>query len=143
MHKAIVEMPKGTRFKYEISKSDGHLILDRPINDSVPENYGFIPNTMADDGDPLDVFIAAMEPIPSLTEVSIEVVGIIKGVDAGKQDDKVLAYVKGDDLGQRLITQMEFIGMVKIYLQNYKEGFIIQDVLGKDEAAAEIARCAV
>lgn len=141
MIKAIIEMPRGTRFKYEIDKKDGNLILDRPVSMQVPYNYGFIPNTLCDDGDPLDVFIAATEAIPSLTEVKLDVVGIIRCIDDGKQDDKILAYVKDDIHSRVMISKSQFEEEVMDYLENYKKGLVVQVIMGEKEALAEISLC--
>ena len=135
---AIVEMPMGTKFKYEIDKNTGRLILDRPISVAIPHNYGFIPNTLADDGDPIDVFIASLEPIPPLTQVTVSFVGIIKGIDKGKQDDKLLAYIVGDEEGRRLVNKSEFLAECLWYLKSYKPDFIIKEVLGPQEAVAQL-----
>lgn len=140
MLRAIVEMPLGTRYKYEVDKSSGALILDRPVKKPIPSNYGYIVNTLADDGDPLDVFIAAVESLPPLTSVSIEVVGMIKCKDGGKQDDKVLAYVKNDEFSRRQINMTEFIQETLWFLRNYKDGLEIGEVLGVEEAGEEIVR---
>jgi len=140
MLRAIVEMPMGTRYKYEVDKASGGLILDRPVKKPVTSNYGYIVNTLADDGDPLDVFIAAVEPLPALTTVSIEIVGIIKCKDGGKQDDKVLAYVKDDSFSRSQINLTEFTQETLWYLQNYKDGLEIGEVLGAEQAGEEIVR---
>jgi inorganic pyrophosphatase len=123
--KAVIEMPMGTRFKYEIDKITGALILDRPINAWVPYNYGFIPDTLCDDGDPIDVFVVSLEPIPSLTVVDIEIIGCIKGIDHGSSDDKILAFVSHDGFARSAILMPTLVGQVKAYLSTYKDGFKI------------------
>lgn len=151
MLKAIVEMPMGTRYKYEVDKKVGklflykpsNLTLDRPINCQVTSNYGYIVDTLADDGDPIDVFIAAVEPIPTLTLVTIEVVGMIKCVDEGKQDDKVLAYIKGDDFSRKQINMTEFVNETLWYLRTYKSGLEIGEVLGPEQAREEILKVTI
>ena len=70
--KVVVEIPKGSIYKYEINKDTGKLALDRVISIPYPENYGYFPNTLAQDGDPLDVFLVSDQPIAPLTEVEIE-----------------------------------------------------------------------
>lgn len=140
MLKAIVEMPTGTRYKYEVDKSTGMLILDRPIKHPVTSNYGYIINTLADDGDPLDVFIAAVEPIPPLTTVLIDVVGMIRCVDGEKRDDKVLAYVRNDTFSRKQINLNEFIQETLWYLRNYKEDLVVGEVLGVEQAGEEIVK---
>lgn len=123
---AIIEMPKNTRFKYEVCKSSGRLILDRPVKVDVPHNYGFIPNTLCEDGDPIDVFIASLEAVPPLTQVTIELVGLIDCIDKDKHDPKLLAYIVGDELGRQLINQTEFLYQCIQYLTDYKVGLSIE-----------------
>src|SRR5437868_11382710 len=93
---AIVEIPKGSFYKYEIDKDDGNLVLDRPMNQSIPYNYGFIPETLCGDGDPLDVFIVSYHPIPPLTKVEVVIVGVLKCIDNGEEDDKIIAMIAGE-----------------------------------------------
>lgn len=133
-------MPSGTRYKYEVEKLTGLLVLDRPILTPVPVNYGSIPGTLCADGDPLDVFIASSEPIPPLTIVEIEPVGIVQGFDGNKQDDKVLAYVKGDQHTKTIMSQPEMTRLVVEYLKTYKTGFEVGEVSNEDKAELEIER---
>jgi len=132
--KAVIEMPMGTRFKYEICKSTGKLLLDRPIKSKVPYNYGYIPNTLCDDGDAIDVFVVTLEPIPALTVVEIEIIGCIKGIDGGRHDDKILAFVRGDDFARAAELMPTVVGQIKAYLSTYKEGFVIGDLTSAEEA---------
>lgn len=137
-YKAVVEMPAGTKHKYEVDKNSGMLLLDRVIDVPVPVNYGYVVNTIAEDGDPTDVFIAAQEPIPALTIVKIDVVGIIKCNDAGVEDDKVLAYIKGDKRTKNLFNVDELTTAVKIYLMSYKKGIEIKSIESTDAALETI-----
>jgi len=132
--KAIIEMPKGTHYKYEICKESGRLVLDRPIDTAVPYNYGYIPGTHCLDGDPLDVFVITTESIPSLAEVKIVPFALIRCKDNGAQDDKLLAYIEGDDRAKKDLKIKGFdkhyiIGDVCYYLQNYKQGIKIQKIV--------------
>jgi inorganic pyrophosphatase len=138
MYTAIVEMPLGTKHKYEIDKITGELTLDRVIPVSVPVNYGFIINTLSEDGDAIDVFIASMEPIPPLTRVLIEVVGIIKCVDDGKEDNKVLAYIKDDTKTKSILNTEDLTSKVLQYLKTYKKTINVEECLGLDDAIKAI-----
>ncbi|MDE6726849.1 MAG: inorganic diphosphatase, partial [Oscillospiraceae bacterium] len=90
---SIVEIEKGSKKKYELDKQTGFIILDRILYTSThyPANYGFIPRTLADDGDPLDVLILCNEPIDPLVEVHCYPIGVITMLDSGKNDEKIIA----------------------------------------------------
>ena len=87
---AVVEIPKGSKNKYELDKETGFLKLDRTLYTAThyPANYGFIPRTYADDNDPLDVMIICSEPIHPMTLVRCYPVGVISMLDDGKKDEK-------------------------------------------------------
>lgn len=137
---AIVEMPRGTKYKYEVCKQSGGLVLDRPVNTAVPHSYGFIPKTYCEDGDPIDVFIAAWEPIPSLTSVKVQVVGLIDCTDGGFHDPKLLAYVEGDEFAKQLIPLTQFTAQCLLYLETYKKGLVINGVFGEKEALESLKK---
>ena len=90
---AVVEIPLGSSNKYELDKASGLLKLDRVLHSAVhyPANYGFIPQTLADDGDPLDVLILAAEPVYPLTLVVARPIGLMQMVDQDELDYKVIA----------------------------------------------------
>lgn len=127
MIKAIIEMPKGTRYKLELK--DGVLVLDRPVKEPVPHNYGYIPGTLCGDGDPADVFIASLESIPPQTQVELDVIGVIHCEDDKGGDPKYLAYVKDDELSKKQVNLTEFVNECLFYLRNYKEGVKIGKVV--------------
>ena len=89
----IIEIPSGSKNKYELDKASGLLKLDRVLHSAVryPANYGFIPRSYCDDGDPLDVVVLGQEPVQALTVVYARPVGVMHMRDQGKADDKVLA----------------------------------------------------
>jgi inorganic pyrophosphatase len=95
---AVVEIPQGSKLKYEIDKKTGLLMLDRVLYSSVhyPANYGFIPQTHADDGDPLDILVLMQEPVHPLTIVRARAVGGIKMRDDKGDDDKIIAVAVDD-----------------------------------------------
>ena len=95
---AVIEIEKGSKNKYELDKETGALRLDRILYTSThyPANYGFIPRTYADDGDPLDVLVLCSESIRPLSLVRVYPVGYITMRDGGAMDEKVLAIPFGD-----------------------------------------------
>ena len=95
---AVIEIPKGSKNKYEMDKETGLLKLDRVLYTSThyPANYGFIPRTYADDGDPLDVLIIGIDPILPMTLVQVYPIGVMRMIDDGKLDDKIIAIAKCD-----------------------------------------------
>ena len=95
---AVVEVPKGSKSKYEIDKPSGLLRLDRVLYSAVhyPANYGFIPRSYCDDGDPLDVLVLGQEPVHPLTLIFVRPIGVMHIRDQGKADDKILAVHAND-----------------------------------------------
>ena len=95
---AVIEIPKGSRCKYELDKSNGMLRLDRVLYTAThyPANYGFIPRTFADDGDPLDVLVLCSEQIFPMTLVQVYPIGAMRMTDGGKLDDKIIAVPFSD-----------------------------------------------
>ncbi len=95
---AVIEISKGSSCKYELDKVTGMLRLDRVLYTAThyPANYGFIPRTYADDGDPLDVLVICAEPIVPMTLVQVYPIGAMRMVDGGKLDDKIIAIPFSD-----------------------------------------------
>lgn len=95
---AVIEIPKGGQCKYELDKYTGLLRLDRILYTSThyPANYGFIPRTFADDGDPLDVLVLCSQPIYPLTLIRVFPIGAVRMIDGGKLDDKIIAIPFSD-----------------------------------------------
>ena len=89
----LIEISKGSNCKYELDKETGLLKLDRILYTAThyPQNYGFIPHTYADDGDPLDVLLICSVPIQPMTLVQAYPIGNIRMIDGGKLDDKIIA----------------------------------------------------
>lgn len=121
--KAIIEMTRGSWYKYEVNKYNGKLRLDRPLNIKIPSNYGYLDDTLAKDSDPLDVFVISNHSIPPLTEVDVEIVGVLKCFDNGVEDDKILAVLVGESKSSIFVD--ETIREIADYLSTYKEGFVI------------------
>ena len=91
--RVVIEIPKGSKVKYELEKSTGLLKVDRILYSSViyPANYGFIPRTYCDDGDPLDVLVLGNEPVHPLSILEARPIGVMHMKDEGKMDDKIIA----------------------------------------------------
>lgn len=94
----VIEIPKGSRKKYELDKETGYIILDRVLYTSThyPANYGFIPRTYGDDNDPLDVLLICAEDLEPLTLVRAYPIGVITMVDNGRRDEKIIAIPLND-----------------------------------------------
>jgi len=95
---AVIEIAKGSKKKYELDKDTGMIILDRVLYTSThyPANYGFIPRSYGDDGDPLDVLVLCTEPLDPLTLVRCYPIGYISMLDDGKNDEKIIAVPFAD-----------------------------------------------
>jgi inorganic pyrophosphatase len=94
----VVEIPFGSSVKYELDKSSGLIRLDRVLYSAVyyPANYGFIPQTYAEDDDPLDVLVLCQETVVPLTIIHARAIGLMTMIDAGKQDHKIIAVATED-----------------------------------------------
>ncbi|THU40411.1 inorganic diphosphatase [Niastella caeni] len=95
---AVIEIPQGSRAKYEIDKDSGLLKLDRVIYSSFyyPCNYGFIPQTYGDDKDPLDILVITSQPVQALCLMQAKVIGVMQMIDSGDADDKIIAVAAND-----------------------------------------------
>lgn len=123
---AMIEIPQGSRTKYEIDKETGLLKLDRVIYSSFhyPVNYGFIPQTLGHDNDPLDILVLCSQSIQSLCLMEATVIGNMQMIDSGEKDDKIIA-VASKDPSVNHITSMDelprhFISELKNYFEQYK-----------------------
>lgn len=95
---AIIEIPTGSKVKYELDKKSGLLLVDRVLFSAVhyPANYGFVPRTYCDDGDPLDILVLCAEQIQPLAIMQAKVIGVMKMRDDKGEDDKLIS-VHADD----------------------------------------------
>lgn len=95
---AVIEIPKGSKVKYELDKPTGQLKVDRILYSSViyPANYGFIPRSFCEDGDPLDVLVLGQEPVVPLAIMKARAIGVMKMADEGVSDDKIIAVHVAD-----------------------------------------------
>ncbi len=94
----IVEIPLGSSVKYELDKESGLIKVDRLLYSAVyyPANYGFIPQTLAEDDDPLDVLVLSQEAVVPLTVMPARAIGLMTMIDSGKKDHKIIAIATGD-----------------------------------------------
>jgi len=124
---AIIEIPQGSRCKYEIDKPTGLLRLDRVIFSSFyyPINYGFIPQTYGGDKDPLDILVITSLPVQPLTLMEAKVVGVMQMIDGGDPDDKIIA-VAATDPGVNHYNNIEelpkhFFDELRHFFEEYKK----------------------
>jgi len=124
---AIIEIPQGSRCKYEIDKPTGLLKLDRVIYSSFyyPCNYGFIPQTYGDDKDPLDILVITTLPVVPLTLMEAKVIGVMQMIDGGDADDKIIA-VAANDPGVNYYNNIEqlpkhFFDELRHFFEEYKK----------------------
>ena len=123
---AIIEIPQGSRAKYEVDKETGLLKLDRVIYSSFhyPINYGFIPQTLGQDGDPLDILVFCSQSIQSLCLVEAKVIGNMQMIDQGQMDDKIIAVASKDPSVNHITSVNElpphFIAELRNYFEQYK-----------------------
>ena len=149
---AIIEIPRGSKVKYEVDKTTGMLMLDRVLYSSVhyPANYGFIPRTHAGDGDPLDVLVLMQEPVVPLTIVRARAIGGFAMRDDKGVDDKILAvaiddpafssFHGTDDLAEHVLLE------IRRFFQDYKvlEGKTseVEELYDRTRALAVVAESA-
>lgn len=121
---AIIEIPRGSKNKYEIDKASGMLLLDRVMSSPVfyPVNYGFIPQTYCDDGDALDIMVLGQDPALPLCLMNAKVIGCMKMIDGGESDDKILA-VHADDPQYKHINSLEQLHTTNPHLLKEIEHF--------------------
>ena len=147
---ACIEISKGSKNKYEVDKQTGMLILDRILYTAThyPANYGFIPRTYADDGDPLDVLVLCSEEIAPLALVKCYPIGQIAMIDDGAEDIKILAvpfkdpnwncYKNVDELPPHIIEEIKhFFG---VYKQLEGKKMEVLELSSKDVAIESIKK---
>lgn len=147
---ACIEIPKGSKMKYELDKESGRLILDRVLYTSThyPQNYGFIPRTYADDDDPLDVLVMCQEKIEPLCLVECYPIGVIKMIDSDRIDEKIIAIACGDpslnshqdicDLPQHVFEEISHF--FTVYKQLEGKATSVTETAGREEAQRIISK---
>ena len=123
---SVIEIPRGSSVKYELDKETGLLKLDRVLYSAVhyPASYGFIPQTLAEDDDPLDVLVLCQESVHPLTLVKSRAIGLMTMVDSGKKDHKILAVAMDDpefnSFQEASELPMHRLSMLRRFFQDYK-----------------------
>ena len=141
---AIIEIPKGSSNKYELDKETGLLMLDRVLYSAVyyPANYGFIPRTLADDGDPLDILVLGAEPVYPLTLVKARAIGLMVMKDQNELDHKVIAvHVNDPEYSSYTDVQQlppHRLAVLKRFFEDYKtlekKSVIVDEILSASHA---------
>ncbi len=147
---AVIEIPKGSTTKYELDKKSGLLKLDRFLYSAVyyPGDYGFIPGTLWEDNDPLDIIVITNHPVFPLTLAQVRVIGVLRMVDSKEKDDKIVAVYKDDprfeevddikDLPKHTLKEL------KQFFETYKElqgkKCSVREILHKQVAHKDIIR---
>ena len=147
----VIEIPKGSKTKYELDKQTGLLELDRILHTSThyPANYGFIPRTYADDLDPLDVLVLCSETIYPMTLIQCYPIGVITMLDQGRLDEKIIAipfqdpsynsYHDVSELPAHLFTEISHFFSVYKNLEGKET--VVDELRGKDAARDVIQKC--
>jgi inorganic pyrophosphatase len=124
---AIIEIPRGSRNKYELDKDSGFFKLDRVLYSAVhyPGDYGFIPRTLHEDGDPLDIIVRIDEPTFTGCQIASRPIGVLKMLDRGEPDDKILAVPAADPLHQEWFDiadlPQHYLSEIEHFFQIYKD----------------------
>ncbi|MCL2562997.1 MAG: inorganic diphosphatase [Oscillospiraceae bacterium] len=148
---AVIEIPKNSKVKYELDKETGLITMDRVLHTSThyPANYGLIPLTYADDDDPLDVLVICSEILHPMSLVRCYPIGVIKMLDNGRADEKIIAVPYGDPTynGYRSIHTLpkhitdEMHHFFSVYKALEKKETAVDEVMGEEDAKRIIQTC--
>ena len=148
---AVIEIPKGSKNKYELDKDSGMLRLDRILYTSThyPANYGFIPKTLSEDGDPLDVLVLCQEELAPMSIVECYPIGMINMIDEDEVDEKIIAIPINDpflnnysdisELLQHQFQEIKHFFEVYKFLENKQTR--VDNIVGRDDAIETIKKC--
>ncbi|MBR5515958.1 MAG: inorganic diphosphatase [Clostridia bacterium] len=140
----VIEISKGSKKKYELDKETGFIILDRILHTSThyPANYGFIPRTYGDDGDPLDVLLLCSQDLEPLTLARAYPIGVITMLDGRRNDEKIIAIPMGDptynsytDIDQlppHIFNEMKHF--FEVYKNLEHKDTAVNEVMGRNKA---------
>ena len=148
---AVIEIPKGSKVKYELDKTTGLLRMDRILYTSThyPANYGFIPRTYAEDGDPLDVLVLCSETLAPLSLVDCYPIGVISMLDNGAADEKIICIPLNDptyniykdisELPKHIFDEM--CHFFSVYKALEHKDTVVDDVKDREHATEIVAPC--
>lgn len=142
---SVIEIPQGSKAKYELDKTSGLLLLNRVLFSSFyyPTNYGFIPQTLGDDNDPLDILVISQLAFQPLCLISAKVIGVMRMIDNNEGDDKIIA-VAAEDASVNHMNDIEDLSKnvhseLKNFFEEYKK-LENKTVLVEDFQNAEMAK---
>ncbi len=148
---ALIEIPRHSKAKYELDKETGILKLDRILYTSTvyPANYGFIPRTLAEDGDPLDVLVLCGETIYPMTLVTCTPIGVIRMIDSGDLDEKIIAVPVNDPTYKDYYDIKELPAHIFLEMMHFFEVYkalehkatTVKEVCHRDTAMEIIQKC--